>query len=438
MAIWLIEPRDPLIVREGRPFGSDPGASATSLAFPFPSTMAGGARTRSALDENGTFMYDRTDKDQLNKLKKISIRGPLLVQLAEEGDAIAQYQDENAWLVPMPGDVQFFDSDSVDDETGEKKVLLRRLVPLNLPARAEIDFEQQEREKLLHLIGLPAAEVPSGTRKPYSHRLRYWYWRHFQTWLRDPTQLTQVEGITLSSLGHEDLAREYRSHVSIDSDKETGKEGMLFSTSGLEFTSPGAGRQRLKKAQRLALAIDVDEDENAGGRTPEAGVASFGGERRLVTWRHSDAHFPACPDDIREAIKKTGHCRLVLLTPASFALGYYPTWLHTTLAAECGVTVEIKAITVRRPQVVSGWDLALGKPKPSRRLAPAGTVFFLSIDGSADAREKWIEKTWMQCISDDEQDHSDDVDAEQSRRDGFGLAVLGTWSGQPVALEEGQ
>ena len=38
MTIWLVEPRDPLIVREGRPFGPDPGAWATSLPFPFPST----------------------------------------------------------------------------------------------------------------------------------------------------------------------------------------------------------------------------------------------------------------------------------------------------------------------------------------------------------------------------------------------------------------
>ena len=86
---------------------------------------------------------------------------------------------------------------------------------------------------------------------------------------------------------------------------------------------------------------------------------------------------------------------------------------------------EAAAIAVRRPQVVSGWDLAVGKPKPSRRLAPAGTVFFLSVQGDESALDAWIEHTWMQCISDDDQD----------RRDGFGLAVLGTWSGQSVAMQ---
>ncbi len=424
MTIWLIEPRDPLIVREGRPFGSDPGAQATSLPFPFPSTLAGGARARSALDTDGTFKYDRNDEKNLAELKKIRVRGPLLVQLADEGDAIAKYLDEDAWLVPVPNDVQFFDSGSRDNETQEKKVLLRRLVPLALPDEAQIDFQQQEREKTLHLVGLPPAESPSGSRKPYSHKQRYWYWQHFQTWLSNPVQLTQVEGILLSSLGHEDLIRDHRMHVSMDPDKEMGKEGLLFGTSGLEFTAPGAGKERLLKAQRLALAIDVEDETTAH----QAGVAGFGGERRLVTWRSSDAHFPSCPDAIKDEIQRTGYCRLVLLTPACFAQGYYPTWLQNTLAEECGVKVEIKAIAVRRPQVVSGWDLALGKPKSSLRLAPAGTVLFLSLQGSSDQRATWIEKTWMQCVSDKEQD----------RYDGFGLAVLGTWSGQPVAMQEGR
>ncbi len=85
-----------------------------------------------------------------------------------------------------------------------------------------------------------------------------------------------------------------------------------------------------------------------------------------------------------------------------------------------GIKIDIRAIAVQRPQVVSGWDLYRKKPKPSRRLAPAGTVLFLSLQGDDDAVSQWIGGTWMQCISDDEQD----------RRDGFGLAVLGTWSEQ--------
>ena len=455
MTIWLLEPRDPLIVREGRPFGSSPGAYATSLPFPFPSTMAGGARARSALDADGVFKYDRRDdkdKPEIKKLKEMSIRGPLLVQLTDEGDVI------DTWLAPIPSDVQFFKVDSKaadaskgeskdtdtskgkskdtdaskneseNSDTDEKKVLLRRLVPLDSQItfdEQELTSDEQESKKQkhlkgLHLVGLsPTAPTPA-THKPHSHKQHYWYWKQFETWLSNPKELTKDDGQLLSLLGREDLTRDHRMHVSIDSTRDVGKDGLLFGTSGLEFTAPGEGGERLHGARRLALAIEVDDQT-----TPQAGVASFGGERRLVTWRRSDAHFPSCPDDIKDAIKKDGHCRLVLLTPASFKHGYYPS---TNLAKNTGVTVAIEAIAVHRPQVVSGWDLQLGKPKPSRRLAPAGTVLFLSIKGNADERAKWIEEIWMKCISDEEQDC----------RDGFGLAALGTWSGELAPMDGGK
>jgi CRISPR-associated protein Cmr3 len=429
MTIWLVEPRDPLIVREGRPFGPDPGAWAASLPFPFPSTLAGGVRTRSALDENGAFKYGRDDKKQLEQLKEICVRGPLLVQLADDGDDIA------AWLVPMPNDAQLFADGS------NQTALLRRLVPLDLPdgaqtdfspnwreklalpARAQANFDLKGREQLLHFVG-QEGDTHSQPRKPLTHKLRYWYWEPFQIWLTNPARLENEQGMPLSSLvsalGHEELIRESRLHVSMDSTKEMGKEGLLFGTSGLEFTHPGEKEKRLHYARRLALAVDVDGGEVVPG------VAGFGGERRIVTWRQGNMQLPQCPVKIKEAIIKEckGHCRLVLLTPACFAQGYYPTWLRMAHAKECGVEVDLRAIAVRRPQIVSGWDLALGKPKPSRRLAPAGTVLFLSVRGDDAALTKWIEKTWMQCVSDEEQD----------RRDGFGLAVLGTWSGQPVAM----
>ena len=46
MTLWRIEPRGPLIVRDGRPFGLNPGARAESLDFPFPATIAGARHHR--------------------------------------------------------------------------------------------------------------------------------------------------------------------------------------------------------------------------------------------------------------------------------------------------------------------------------------------------------------------------------------------------------
>ena len=52
--------------------------------------------------------------------------------------------------------------------------------------------------------------------------------------------------------------RDYRLHVSMDLEREMGKDGLLFGTSGLEFTHPGEKEQRLHGARRLALALDVE------------------------------------------------------------------------------------------------------------------------------------------------------------------------------------
>ncbi|MGC1378515.1 MAG: type III-B CRISPR module-associated Cmr3 family protein, partial [Anaerolineales bacterium] len=64
--------------------------------------------------------------------------------------------------------------------------------------------------------------------------------------------------------------------------------------------------------------------------------------------------------------------------------------------------------------------------KASRRLAPAGSVYFLKLTSDDPGTiEQFIKNTWLQNISDKDQD----------RRDGFGLALLGVWDGKSVDLE---
>src|SRR5438270_9807382 len=174
MTVWIVEPRDPLIVRDGHPFGPDPGARASSLPFPFPSTTAGGVRTRAALDDNGFFKFT-DDQEQLNHLKQFRVRGPLLVQLTADGRDIAS----NQWLVPAPRDTLLFPAEPT--AAGEPNALVQQLVPLELSEEAQTDFDQNR----LMLVGQSTYDE----RKPLSEVPRYWYWETFQTWLRDPSSL---------------------------------------------------------------------------------------------------------------------------------------------------------------------------------------------------------------------------------------------------------
>lgn len=391
MAVWIIEPRDPLIVRDGRPFGPTPGARASSLTFPFPSTITGGVRTRAGLDSTGSF-----DPSLIPMVKGIGVRGPLLVELTDDGEI-------ETWLCPAPADALMLESIPPD----ESKAICKRLVPLESPPGARTDLDAD-----LSLVGL----VKPDPRKPHAKVPRFWYWDKFKEWLLRPTESTDSHSVILSELGHHGPQSESRTHISIQPEAQVAMEGALFQTRGLEFSrieyGPGGDVQ---SRRRMALAAAVD-DAASGTEKIRLGLAPLGGERRLVNWLPSRMHLPECPDELRVRIVRERHCRVVLLTPAHFLSGSRPAWL---VSPQQNVSPRLRALAIGRPQVVSGWDFENNRPKPTRRLAPAGTTLFLQLDGGEESIADWIEAMWMQCVSDDEQD----------RRDGFGLSVLGAWDG---------
>ncbi len=392
MTVWIIEPRDPLIVRDGRPFGPVPGARAVSLDFPFPSTTAGGVRTRDGLGADGCFQ-----PAEIPRVKQIAVRGPLLVELD------AGIGDITRWLIPAPADALLLDLEPPDTT----KAMLTRLVPLQLPPGAVTDIPDS-----LTPVGIPRPDP----RKPCGKAPRYWDWEFFERWLQNP-QDGKVRA--LADLGHGGPVPEARMHVGIKSETQTAnvEQGALFHTRGLEFTCTYMSDKRsLASARRLALAVATDAPNL------KEGVAPLGGERRLVLWRQSSKSIPSFPSALKEKIIAQRCCRLILLTPAYFKAGWKPTWL---LSSREGVTPSLQAMAVNRPAVVSGWDSEHNRPKPTRRLAPAGTVLFLKLDGDSAAIEKWIDTTWMRCVSDE----------EQNRHDGFGLAVLGVWDGELQPME---
>ncbi|MCI0392593.1 MAG: type III-B CRISPR module-associated protein Cmr3 [Acidobacteria bacterium] len=398
MKTWIIEPRDPLIVRDGRPFENTPGARARSLDFPFPSTTTGGVRTRYGLARGGDF-----DAALIAEVKTKSVRGPLLVELDANGGI-------ESWMFTAPADALWFEYDQTDD----KHAALKCLVPLRLR-----ESEQTNLAGGLYPVGL----IKPDSRKPFGYAPRFWHWGKFEQWLEDTAVLTVVYRHAITDIGHSGPTSEERTHVSITPDTQTAAEGALYQTRGLEFTR-STGRERLLMARRLALVVTTDADPLASGLAP------LGGERRLVNWRESTQRLPTCPPKVRTKIQKTAACRVVLLTPAYFTQGFRPTWL---LQSHAGVTAELKATVVPRAQVVSGWDFdrrygrkGEGRAKPTRRLAPAGSVYYLKLTGTPEAIGVWVDAMWMNCASDEDAD----------RQDGFGLIALGAWSGECEPMED--
>ena len=301
------------------------------------------------------------------------------------------------WLFPAPADALLL---RTAQPTEAQRLWLR---PIDPPSGAISDLET------LALIG-PARVARE---KPYLKPPAYWRWQAYAEWLQTPID----EVVTIDSLGHSGPQRESRVHVSIKPDSQTALEGALFQTSGLEFVRAlrEADGDGLGDVRTLALALETDADL-------QDGIDFLGGERRIVCWRKVDGGLPACPAEVRRAIVRDRACRLILATPAYFTQGFLPTWL---LSCASGAEAAIVAAAVQRYQTASGWDYKKRQPKPTRRLAPAGSVYFVKLTGDDDAINRFVETVWMQATSDE----------PQPRLDGFGLAVLGAWDGKLHEME---
>ncbi|MES2641321.1 MAG: type III-B CRISPR module-associated Cmr3 family protein [Myxococcota bacterium] len=350
MQIWTIEPRDTLVVRDGRPFGA--GATALrSLDFPLPSTVAGCLRTRIGRDALGRFNLTP------EAARQIPVVGPWLAELSDKGALLD-------WWFPAPRDVVWF-------EGGARY----RLTTQAKPALSNSPLGQ---------IVTPAVTLPRS--KPVAGP-SFWRGSDLLAWLRAPSDDTVGSDFGLAPLQHE-----RRTHVSIQAQTGTGEDGRLFSTDGLRFHTP-----KEQGSRRLALAMACP---HAGLKE---GLVPLGGEARLSFLRKSAGE----PLGVVKPAPAARRLRVLLLTPAIFERGYAPTRI---------AGAPVAAAAVGRPQTVSGWDFSArpGSPKPSRRLAPAGSVYWVDLPEGVDAA-KWADDLWFTCISDNPQDCLD----------GFGLCVVG-------------
>jgi len=378
MSLWTIEPRDPLVIRDGRP--NHGRSESKTLPFPYPGTVAGVVRTRLGSDEHGVFQAGH----ELESLLRVAIRGPLLA-----------LPDGGGLYVPAPRDAVVLRAD------GERRVL-RRLVPFDLPEGAIVDGDL---EGLLP-VGFPEAAPPG---KP-ARSEAWWPWSAFATWLEAPASLDGGDASVHLAGAVAELPMEARAGVKIG-DTWTAEEGLLFQTRGLRFTTSAC--------EPLAVAFDVDASAT-GGRTLREGIGPFAGERRLVWWQPApQLAWPALPAGVRAALDTQTRVRVVLLTPALFAAGNQPGGGAGQLLGErAGIKPRLVAMCVPRAETISGWDFAKRQPKKTRRLVSAGSVFWLDLGGQADARTRWAEEVMMSNVS----------DAEQDRNDGFGLAAVGVGS----------
>jgi len=387
--------RDPIVARDGRPFGDRQGNRMRSLDWPLPSVLAGSLRT--ALGKSAGRIFSPQDAQEL---LQVEVAGPFprvnaQLFLPAPEDCIVHPKREPLRATPW------------SQEKGGCDWPAAGLRPVGLTqTQASEDFKP--------------AEAPA-----------WWPLDRYAAWLTG-------EDIAFDEQFLGPAEKEERTHVKIDPSAGAAEESQLFTTAALALSHlpryrPGGEADRSRAAngawrQREVAPITLTARIRAGSWCGEA-AAKFdalhplGGERRLVHWRVSaDADTWTCPQKIRDALAKAERVRMVLATPAIFRQGWKPGWLDEALVGSppgANVAMRLVGVSIQRWKAVSGWSLAElpGQPrgpKPVKRMVPAGGVYFFEIIGGSAAD---LADLWLEPVSDDEQD----------RRDGFGLAAWGIW-----------
>ena len=369
MAVFklTIQPIDPIVSRDSRPFGRGQGGKARSLDWITPSTVCGALRSRVG-KVHGSFEPD--------KLKSIKVRGPFL-------------QYENTLYFPRPLD---FVADKEKSypirphkvETGGTEMPLG-LTPASIENQPKDDFKPEP---------LPA----------------FWSAADMKRWLMTPGNFTLADLKGLNG-----PVKDERVHVGINPETGASEDSLLFSTTGLDF--------RMKNADQMAIAIEA-ESPNAGYEKYFADLSSphpLGGERRLADWKvenHDNNIEGWRPPQMQEGASRL---RVVLGTPAIFSKGWLPGWIDDNREGTIpGTEMKVRLVSavIGRWEPISGWSYEQGKRgiKPLRRMVPAGSVYFFDVIGTIPSAFDWQE-LWLRSVCDEEQD----------RNDGFGAALWGTW-----------
>lgn len=387
---WLVEPLDPPVFGDGRSIAE--GNWNTSLPWPYPSTVAGAVRSRLGEDGSGQF-----DVNRLEELLAYNVWGPHPVELDPHGSTGV------TWLFAAPDDHRVLCD-------GNNRRLLRCL---------PLDTSTMRHSGGLLPVGPSRYPLP----KP-GPAAALWSWALMERWLGAGDD-QHPDGLA-PGVGEEFAApdTEARIHVALEPGAEVAKDGALFATAGRAYLSAGERRGALAPPRRLALAVRTDG-------ALRAGLGQLGGEQRMARWVASSVDFPSMPKLVAESVRR-GFVRVIFTTPTWFR--------HGSRAESAWGQVgdgkpEVIAAAHGRPAVVSGWDYRHNRPKPTRRLVPAGAVFFLKLPGTEAERIAWADRMWGRPVCDepaesDARKHPDFCPA----RSGFGIALLGAWSGIRATL----
>ncbi len=392
---------DPIVARDGRPFGDGTGNRMRGLPWPLPSAVAGSARRAILVGQP-----DRTfDEATIEELLQVEVAGLLPVA------------DDRLFL-PAPlncvwsGDTKngpgvVYRAIPQEPKDGEGSSLPDNLWPVLLDGAPDEDFKPKR--------------TPAWWPVDY---LAQWLCGKMATASPAPFENGHFLDQAMNSL---------RNRVAINPSSGSAEESKLFAVSDLYvdrlpiYKSPSAASRNpreqdafWKRCRSVVLSTRVS---NTFLTHPVQILHPLGGNKRLVAWRSAPTHQSlwSCPEIVQTALQGAQRVCMMLVTPGLFSNGSMPGWLQGGLGSPPdmnGVTLRLVGVLTDRWRALSrfSWDWRKGRhgPRPLRRMVPAGGIYYFKVE-SGEAAE--LCHRWLTSVCDDVQD----------RRDGFGIAVWGIW-----------
>lgn len=376
----IITSNDPLVFRDGRPFG-DPGhVNGGALRWPWPSTLSGVIRSKVGEGRASDFFTEDQRLENIAAVQQI-----LCLSLpAWQGTGGRPWRP----LFPAPADALLMPGCQPD----QLRVLPFAYEPADQEGAVDLSFPGWL---------LPATDE---TGKPARDCPDLWFQEQFFHWLEHGRLAT--DPVVFGDLGLAWPSLEFRMHNGIDPATGTVSQGRLFSSQGIRLESGGP------RNPRGMFAVGVRVENLQPGDDP-SGPCLFGGERKSAHIGRvaGNSLFPACPNWFGD--KK--FLRLVLATPGRFG-GWVPDWLapadDQTFRSEpsTGIKVRLRGAHVPRWAAISGWNFERNRPKAFSKLVPAGSVYLLEMEKENDS-QTLASQLWGKTLTNDP--------------DGFGLTYIG-------------
>lgn len=379
MTVLKITPLDVLMLRGNRLFGG--GVHGGALMPPWPSVISGALISRALADRNEVGRVTTRPQDAEELVSQILGDNFCLRSLWVWND-----QEKKLWF-SAPADLVV-----MEGSTGSPSLqpMTLRKVPEGLLSSYPLEL-------------LPVVDVQERRKAAQSVWLNEEGWRsHLKGERPEPSQVTS--STQLWSL-------DPRLGIALDPEARTVKAGAIYTTDAVSL-----------KADTHLIAVFCGEN------IPQEGLLRLGGDGRAAKIEKADERIAKALKDFGRPEAHWKGFRMILATPGLFPSGWLPPGIDQNekdgqlrLRLD-DLTATLKAAVVSRHLTVSGWDLALQRPKPAQRVIPVGSCYWFQVEeGNSSALQRLYEEGLWPLMGDAH------VDVRR-KREGWNHVWFGAWN----------